>query len=82
MSQAGALRFVKYWESRREFFGPEKYLMSMTLSGALCDDLVALEAGLCCLLPRLDSSGRQLLFWHPCRDTRRGYTSESMVSDI
>jgi hypothetical protein len=58
--------------------------MRMTLSEALCDDLVAVEVGLCQLLPYLDTSGRQLLLWDPCRHRREGYsgTLESMVSVV
>lgn len=70
---------MSYWKCRREVFGDEKYLLPMTLSGALCDDITALETGFCCLLPRLDQSGRQLVFWEPRRHTKEGYTSESMV---
>ncbi len=44
----------------------------MTLRGALSDDLAAMEAGMFQILPRLDLSGRG--------NTRRGYSSESMVS--
>ena len=51
----------------------------MTLSGALCDDLIALEAGVQQILPHRDSSGRQMLFWQLQRHTREGYTSESLV---
>jgi hypothetical protein len=78
--QLGAQRFVNYWESRRDLFGPEKFVLPMTLSGALIDDLVAVEACLCRPLPHLDKSGRQLLVWEWSRHTRKGYTSESMVS--
>jgi hypothetical protein len=60
-------------------FGTEKFVLRMTLSEALRDDLVALEVCVCSLLPHLDSSGRQLLFWEVTRHTREGYTSESMV---
>jgi len=80
-AEKAAKRFVNYWESRRELFGEEKYLMPMTLSGALCDDLVALEVGWLCLLPKLDESGRQLLYMEPARHKREGYTTESMVSE-
>jgi hypothetical protein len=76
----GAQRFVNYWESRREVFGPEKYLLRMTLSEALRDDLPAVEAGVYRLLPHTDLSGRQLLVWEPRRNTKEGYTSESLVS--
>jgi hypothetical protein len=61
-------------------FGPEKYLMRMTLGEALRDDLVALETCVFCLLPQLDASGRQVLYLDPSRHTREGYTSESLVS--
>jgi hypothetical protein len=71
---------VNYWESRRAVFGPEKFVLHMTLDEALCDDLVALEACVCRPLPRLDTSGRQLLLVVPGHHTREGYTSESMVS--
>jgi len=54
----------------------------MTLSEALRDDLVALQAGVCCILPYLDLSGRHLLFMEPTRHTREGYTSQSIVSGI
>ena len=63
-------------------FGQEKFALRMTLSDALCDDLVAIEACLCRLLPHLDTSGRQLLLLEPCRHTREGYTSESMVRSV
>ena len=63
-------------------FGSEKFVKRMTLNEALCDDLVALEACVCRPLPRLDTSGRQLLLMEPCRHTREGYTSESMVSVV
>ena len=61
-------------------FGADKYVMRMTLSEALCDDLAALETGMFCLLPRLDLSGRQILYLDPSRHSREGYTSDSMVS--
>jgi hypothetical protein len=80
--QLGARRFVNYWTSRRDVFGEEKYLLPMTLGGALCDDLVALEACPLCLLPDQDQSGRQLLYLDPSLHTREGYTSESLVSAL
>jgi hypothetical protein len=79
MEQLGAQRFVKYWESRREVFGPDKFALHLTLSEALCDDSVALETCVFSLLPRLDASGRQLLFLNCRRHTREGYTTGSMV---
>jgi hypothetical protein len=82
IEQQGARRFVNYWESRREVFGDDKFVLPMTLGEALCDDLAAVEACVLSLLPHLDASGRQLLLSEPCRHTRDGYTSESMVSSV
>ena len=81
-SQLAAQRFVNYWESRRQVFGEGKYLMKMTLSGALRDDLVALSACVFRLLPKLDASGRQILFIDPRRHTMNGYDSDSLVRTI
>jgi hypothetical protein len=78
--QLAAERFVEYWESRCELFGPDKYLLPMTLGGALQDDLEAIGDGVLCLLPCLDLSGRQLLFLAPARRSRgASYSSESLV---
>ena len=66
---------------RREVFGRDKFVMRMTLSEALCDDLVALEVGWLQLLPNLDASGRQLLVLEPARHKKEGYTSDSLVSN-
>ena len=63
-------------------FGPDKYVQRMALSEALRDDQVALETGVFCLLPQLDMSGRQVLYLDPSRNTREGYTSESLVSTV
>ena len=54
--------------------------MKMTLSEALCDDLTALQVGWLQLLPKVDASGRQMLYFEPARHKREGYTSESLVS--
>lgn len=75
-----AQRFVNYWEGRREVFGPEKYLKKMTLSEALKDDITALQAGVFCLLPCFDASGRQILYCNVAAHSLNGYTSESLVS--
>lgn len=79
-AKLAARRFISYWESRLEVFGPTKYLMRMTLSEALRADLAAIEAAVYCQLPYSDSSGRQLLWLEPHRHTKVGYTSESLVS--
>lgn len=77
--QLGALRFSNYWHARRSIFGTEKYLLRMTLNEALRYDIVALEACMLCLLPKQDSSGRQILYMDPSRHTEDDYTSDSLV---
>lgn len=74
-----ALRFARYWESRKEIFGNEKYLERMELSGALRDDLAALQSGVFCLLEP-DASGRYILFLNVARHALDEYTSDSLVS--
>lgn len=71
---------MNYWESRREVFGPMKYLMRMTLSEALRDDTNALNTGMQLILPCTDASGRAMIYYDPSKHTREGYTAESMVS--
>ncbi len=54
----------------------------MSIDGALCDDVIAIEKGWMQLLPKLDASGRQLMYLEPARHDKEGYTSESLVSYI
>lgn len=56
--------------------------MRMTVDGALCDDLAALEVGYLQLLPKLDASGRRLMLMTPAYNNKEGYTSESLVSAL
>jgi hypothetical protein len=49
-AKLAADRFVNYWNARRDAFGP-KFIERMPLAEALNDDILALEAGLFCLLP-------------------------------
>lgn len=56
--------------------------MPMTLTGALRNDIAALEAGVFCLLPKTDVSGRPLLYLEPARHTREGYTSASLLRAV
>jgi len=79
LKQLAAQRFVKYWESRRDVFGEEKFTLPMTLSEALRDDVTAIETGMYCLLPEKDLSGRQMIFLEPHRHTGEGYSAESLV---
>lgn len=79
--QLAAQRFINYWESRRELFGPEKFHLRMTLSEAVRDDIVALEAGVSFTLPHPDLSGRLLFLYEPTRNAGNGYTAENLVSE-
>jgi hypothetical protein len=73
---AAAARFVRYWQRRRELFGPEKYALPLTIDGALRDDRVALEVGHWIILPEPDNFGRTIMLW-----IKRGtYDFDSMVS--
>jgi hypothetical protein len=81
-AKLAAQRLVNYWEGRKKVFGDDKYLLPMTLSEALKDDLVALDCCVYTLLPYPDRSGRQILFMDPHRHSRKGYTSESMLRAI
>lgn len=74
-----AERLVRYWESRLEVFGPKKYLMCMTLNEALQDDLTAIQHGVACILPHLDSAGRRILYVEPHRRSSKRYSSESLL---
>jgi hypothetical protein len=74
-----AERFVRYWEGRREVFGNDKYVLPMTLSEALKDDLAAIEAGVYLPLPKKDLSGRSMMYLEPHRNTGKGYSSESLL---
>jgi hypothetical protein len=77
--QMAAQRFVNYWTCRRQVFGTEKFTQPMTLSGALRDDLKALQRGVCRILPKPDASGRPILVFNPTLNTREGYDSDSLV---
>jgi hypothetical protein len=57
-AKRGAQRFVSYWDTRRKLFGPDKFLLPMKLSEALCDDLDAIADGAFIIVPHVDMSGR------------------------
>lgn len=80
--QLAAQRFVRYWESRLQLFGPDKFHLRMTLSEAARDHVVAIKAGMVSILPHPDLSGRPLCVIEPPRNTGKGYTAESMVRTL
>lgn len=57
----------------------DKFALRMSLSEALSDDLVAIQAGVYSLLPH-DLSGRRILYIAQWRHTRKGYDTDSLVS--
>lgn len=73
---------MAYWEERQRLFGPEKYLMRMTLNGALRDDLSTIQAGIFSILPHRDASGRILLFRHMARRVPEQHSPESVVRAV
>lgn len=72
---------MNYWQARQEVFGG-KFVLPMTLGGALRDDLAALEATTYFVLPQADESGRPLLFSVPHSRGGKGLSTQSLVSDI
>lgn len=60
-------------------FGVEKYVLPMTLGGAVRDDMAALLSGVYSLLPNLDSSGRQITYLETRLNTLDGYDSKSLM---
>jgi len=64
-------------------FGEDKYFLRMKLSEVLQqDDVVAIKAGVVCLLPYPDLHGRQIIYLEPRRHTLEGYRSENMVRSV
>lgn len=77
--QRAAQRIVSYWEERRKLFGPRKYLMSMTLSEALREDVPTLQSGVFSLIPQRDSSGRNIIYRDQSRRNVLKHSTESLV---
>jgi len=75
-----AKKMARYWDHRYKLFGKEKFMLPITLKGALKDDSVALSRGYVQLLPSTDSAGRAVLFidWS-CHEPSLGYTEDSLV---
>eukprot|EP00566_Odontella_aurita_P004563 CAMPEP_0113526336 /NCGR_PEP_ID=MMETSP0015_2-20120614/681_1 /TAXON_ID=2838 /ORGANISM="Odontella" /LENGTH=777 /DNA_ID=CAMNT_0000424643 /DNA_START=28 /DNA_END=2361 /DNA_ORIENTATION=+ /assembly_acc=CAM_ASM_000160 len=57
-----AQRLARHWQYKRSLFGPEKCFLSMTLSGAMADDIKVLSEGAFALLPVKDVGGRSILY--------------------
>jgi CRAL/TRIO domain len=64
--QLAAKRYAKYWSKRVELFGEEKAFLPLTLSGALKDDTVALQAGFS-FITGTDSTGRAVFVDIPAK---------------
>jgi hypothetical protein len=74
-----AKRLVRYWSERSKLFGPDKFVLPLTLKGALKDDSLALSRGYVQLLAETDSAGRAVLYldWSS-HEPSIGYSQESM----
>mmetsp|Transcript_14447 Transcript_14447/g.31336 ORF Transcript_14447/g.31336 Transcript_14447/m.31336 type:complete len:498 (-) Transcript_14447:88-1581(-) len=74
-----ARRLARYWNDRYKLFGPDKFLLPMTLKGALKDDSLALSRGYVQLLPETDTAGRAVVYidWSS-HEPSVGYSEESM----
>lgn len=74
-----AKRLVRYWSERFKLFGPDKFVLPLTLKGALKDDSLALSRGYVQLLADSDTAGRAVLYldWSS-HEPSIGYSQESM----
>jgi len=74
-----AKRLVRYWSDRFKLFGPDKFVLPLTLKGALKDDSLALSRGYVQLLADTDTAGRAVLYldWSS-HEPSIGYSQESM----
>jgi hypothetical protein len=81
-AEKAARRFVLYWEERRKLFGPDKYLLPMTLQGALRDDHDCLKNGPLFAAPAVDASGRILGGYILKRQFGENYDSQSVVCKL
>jgi len=78
-AELAAKRLVRYWSDRFKLFGPDKFVLPLTLKGALKDDSLALSRGYVQLLADTDTAGRAVLYldWSS-HEPSIGYSEESM----
>ena len=70
---------MRYWNDRFRLFGPDKFVLPLTLKGALKDDALALSRGYVQLLADTDTAGRAVLYldWSS-HEPSIGYSEDSM----
>lgn len=66
-----AQRVSRYWQIRRETFGPDLFALPMTLNGAVAGESSLLSLGLAFILPKEDKHGRAVVFCDRTRYTAR-----------
>ncbi|KAL7450329.1 hypothetical protein ACHAWC_002272 [Mediolabrus comicus] len=78
-AELAAKRLVRYWNDRFRLFGPDKFVLPLTLKGALKDDSLALSRGYVQLLADTDTAGRAVLYldWSS-HEPSIGYSEDSM----
>ena len=74
-------RFVKYWDTRMEVFGEEKAFLSMTLEGAMKDDIEAIQMNYLQVATETDPDGRAILLFDFQKDTCAS-SSESLLKSV
>jgi hypothetical protein len=75
---AAASRFVAYWKNRRLTFGPDRFILPMTLNGAIAEDIQAFMMGLAFVLPD-DEKGRAVLFFDRIRLVRSVISRDEVI---
>ena len=77
--QLAATRYAFYWEKRVDIFGPSKAFEPLTLSGALRDDMDAIQLGFIRLTGTKDPMGRFIVFGDPSRLDATKCSRESII---
>lgn len=75
---AAAQRLVLYWSTRRKVFGTERFLLPITLDGAMVEDVQYLEKGIIMILPD-DAHRRAVLFVDRMRCTKGVVPRDSAI---
>ena len=78
-ARAAAQCMVAYWKVRKQYFGPDRAFLPMTLDGALADDMDTFNKVLLMLLSE-DKHGRKVFFLDRVRCIRSVASRESIVS--
>jgi hypothetical protein len=71
---SAAARLVAYWEIRKQIFGPDRFVLPMTLDGAMADSAEAFSKGTIMILPD-DRKGRAVVYCDRIRAVVRSIVS-------